>query len=752
MIKESEAQYRAIFESMQEVFFVCEIIRDGAGKPFDIRYLDVNPACLMRARRKREEMVGHTYLELFPPNPTFENWCSHFARVTLSGESDHFELFAEATGLYFEVTAITLRPGQCAVIMKDISENKRADAQLRESEANFRALFNNNHAPMLLVDPETGKIVDANTAASVFYGWSLSEIKTKNIDEINILTHAEVKAEMQKALKEQRQSFLFKHRLANNQVCDVEVFSGPIKYSGRTLLYSIIHDITDRKQTEETLRQNEIRYRSLFENMLNGFAYCQMIYDPEGVAQDFIYLNVNRAFEKQTGLKDVAGKKASEVIPGIRESDTGLLEIYGRVAFTGVPETFEIYVEAMKMWFSISVYSPQKTYFVAVFDVITERKQSEEEIRNLNAALERRVQERTAELSDLFNNAPCGYHSLDENGVFVKINDTELNWLDLTREELIGKKRFIDLVTPASALHFQLNFPIFKARGWIQDLEFDMLRRDGSILPVLVNATAIHDANGHLLMSRSTVIDNSARKKSEQLKQEAQARLEAANKELEAFAYSVSHDLRAPLRGIDGWSLALSEDYREKLDETGRQYIDVVRSETQRMGQLIDDLLKLSRLTRVEMQQNDVNLSGMAQTIVRRLQKTQPDRSVEWIIQPDLMANGDAHLLEIALTNLLSNAFKFTGKQSQARIEMGRLQMDGKETYFIRDNGAGFNMAFAKNLFGAFQRMHRQSDFPGTGIGLATVQRIIHRHGGQIWAEAEKNVGATFYFTLEETA
>ena len=238
----------------------------------------------------------------------------------------------------------------------------------------------------------------------------------------------------------------------------------------------------------------------------------------------------------------------------------------------------------------------------------------------------------------------------------------------------------------------------------------------------------------------------------EQRVHERTAELESANKELEAFSYSVSHDLRAPLRGIDGWSAVLLDEYSHQLDEKGRQSLGRVRSETQRMGQLIDDLLRLSRVTRVEMKRGLVNLSEIARMVAARLQESDVQRPVDFIIQPGLTDVGDPNLLEIVLTNLLSNAYKFTTRQPQARIEFGRELIEGNEAYFIRDNGAGFDMTYAKNLFGAFQRMHKQSDFPGTGIGLATVQRIIHRHGGRVWAEAKKNQGATFYFTLQETA
>jgi len=224
----------------------------------------------------------------------------------------------------------------------------------------------------------------------------------------------------------------------------------------------------------------------------------------------------------------------------------------------------------------------------------------------------------------------------------------------------------------------------------------------------------------------------------------------AANKELEAFSYSVSHDLRAPLRGIDGFSLALLEDYGEKLDEEGRDHLQRVRAATQRMGVLIDDLLNLSRVTRSEMRMEKADLGAIAGSIAAELQRTQPERRAEFRIEANLVAFADSHLLRISLENLLGNAWKFTSKREATSIEVGRTIREGEPAYYVRDNGAGFDPAYAHRLFGAFQRLHDKSDFPGTGVGLATVQRIIHRHGGRIWAESAPDKGATFYFTLPE--
>ncbi|BAY47142.1 GAF sensor signal transduction histidine kinase [Scytonema sp. HK-05] len=231
--------------------------------------------------------------------------------------------------------------------------------------------------------------------------------------------------------------------------------------------------------------------------------------------------------------------------------------------------------------------------------------------------------------------------------------------------------------------------------------------------------------------------------------QRAIIELEAVNKELEAFSYSVSHDLRAPLRSIDGFSQALLEDCHDQLNANGQDYLRRIRAATQRMGQLIDDLLNLSRVTRSEMYLEPVDLSLLASSICTELQQSQPERQVEFVIQTGLLAQGDIRLLRVLLVNLLNNAWKFTSKHTQARIEFRVSKSEsGVPVYFVRDDGAGFDMTYTHKLFGPFQRLHNMRDFPGNGIGLATVQRIVHRHGGRVWAEGEVERGATFYFTL----
>jgi signal transduction histidine kinase len=241
-----------------------------------------------------------------------------------------------------------------------------------------------------------------------------------------------------------------------------------------------------------------------------------------------------------------------------------------------------------------------------------------------------------------------------------------------------------------------------------------------------------------------------AQDKLEQRVIERTAELEAANKELEAFSYSVSHDLRAPLRSIDGFSQALLEDYGDKLDAQGQSDLRRVRAASQRMAQLIDDMLGLARVTRDEMRREDLDLSDLVREIAAEIQTTQPDRQMDFAIAKSAKANGDVRLLGIVLENLLRNAWKFTGKRPHGKIEFGIDPNNGTPVYFIRDNGAGFDMTYSSKLFGVFQRLHDMTEFKGTGIGLATVQRIIRRHGGRVWAEGKVEEGATFYFTLSQ--
>jgi PAS domain S-box-containing protein len=346
----------------------------------------------------------------------------------------------------------------------------------------------------------------------------------------------------------------------------------------------------------------------------------------------------------------------------------------------------------------------------------------------------------------------------DEQYRIVQVNDRALEAYGFTQDEIIGMN-FSDLIAANDPAVFRNQINSVIEKGSI-NTEGRHRRKDGSEFPVEVSARLFKiEEAGYL---QAIIRDISERKQKEDEIQKLNASLEKrveertkelenANKELESFAYSVSHDLRAPLRGIDGWSQALVEDYQDKLDEKGQNILSRIRSETQRMGQLIDDLLKFSRETRGELKLEDVDLTRIVQTVTVRLQQANPGRQIKFLTQQDLHARCDSHLMEMALSNLLENAVKFTSKTEQPLILFGEILQQGKKVYFVRDNGVGFDMAHVDKLFKVFQRLHKPSEYPGTGIGLATVQRIINRHGGRIWVEAQIDVGATFYFTLKES-
>lgn len=594
---------------------------------------------------------------------------------------------------------------------------------------------------------------------------------------------------------------------------DGTLFAGrleSVKFGKEQLRVTLI-DVTERRKIEEALERSEKLYHSLFENMIDGYAFCQMIFE-NGLPHDFVYLHVNEAFERLTGLTNVSGKRVTEVIPGIRESNPELFEIYGRVSLNGKAEKFEVYLPELSRWFSVSVYSPQRDYFVAVFENITGRKQLENyqlltseilSILNDSSKIADSINSILSLVQRKFGIEAVGirllngddYPYFSQNG-FTKdflFTENTLSMRDGKGDVCRDKDGNISLeCTCGLVLSGKTDpaNPLFTAGGsaWtndslpILDIPADQDPRlhprnrcihEGFQSIALIPIRANHEIVGLLqlndrkkncftiemiqFLERLTESIGVAliRKQSEEkinslnvsLAQRA-TELEAVNKELESFSYSVSHDLRAPLRSMAGFSTALLEDYSQKLDDEGKQYLKHIQDSSELMARLIDDLIKLSRVTRNDINYDKVNFSDMAQQVVEELAKVDPTRKVKVIITQDVIAYGDRNLLRIVLDNLIGNAWKFSSKTAEPRIEIGSMELKGKLTYFVRDNGIGFDMTYADKLFKPFQRLHVASEFPGTGIGLATVQRIIRRHGGEVWVESKVGEGATFFFTL----
>ena len=344
----------------------------------------------------------------------------------------------------------------------------------------------------------------------------------------------------------------------------------------------------------------------------------------------------------------------------------------------------------------------------------------------------------------------------NDDGVIVYANPAVESVLGYRADELIGEpvEVLVPMVLHSEHRSHRVDYhasPGRRAMGFGSDLR--AVHRDGREIAVAISLGFTQTPAGKFVIS--TIQDlTELRLRDRAIIDELNARIahnsevSQLNMELEAFSYSVSHDLRAPLRVIDGFSHVLEEDYSDRLDVYGRDCVQRIRRSAQRMGALIDDLLKLSRITRADMVARDVDVSAMVRGIAENLIAEDPARQIELKISDGLWASGDNSLLRIAFENLMSNAFKFTTSRSPARIEVGQTECDGSAAIYVRDNGAGFDMSYAGKLFGAFQRLDNAKEFPGTGIGLATVQRVINRHGGKVWAEAEPDRGATFYLTL----
>ena len=365
-------------------------------------------------------------------------------------------------------------------------------------------------------------------------------------------------------------------------------------------------------------------YRELLLNMPSGLAYHRLIRDESGKAVDLEFSEVNPAFERITGIPigTASGSKITELLPEIKNDPFDWIGYYDKVARTGEPVTIEQYSYSLKAWYMVELFPKDSDTLTAIFFDITKLKATEQELRSLNEELEKRVEEKTRELS-------------------------------------------------------------------------------------------------------------------------------AINNELQSFAYSVSHDLHAPLRAVDGFSSVLLEQYSDRLDETGKHYLERMRLGASRMGCLIDDLLNLSRITQHPLAPQDVNLTSLAHEIIDEITGEAPQRPVQFTVADNLVAYADPGLMRVVLTNLLTNAWKFTEMKDPAVIEVSAISDDDDQVFFVRDNGIGFDMQYADKLFAPFQRLQSAEEFQGSGIGLSIVQRIIHQHSGRIWAESSLGHGATFFFTLK---
>ena len=654
---------------------------------------------------------------------------------------------------------------------------------------------------VVVADAHTGRIVVWNAAATRVFGYSSSQVLGHSW---TVIVPERLKAECEAGMARYQITghgpYIDFHTVLelpavrkDGAEITIEIVLSPIESieglgeAGGRLVLAVIREVTERKEADKAIKESEERFHSLVQNTSDTIT----ILEADGTIR-----YVSPAVERMTGRtpqEQVGTNAFDSVHPDDRQRASGIFAEILRSPGLHPPLEFRVphkdgswrYLEHVV---TNLLDDPAVRGVVINSRDVTERKRAEEEVRRLNQGLEARVAERTIQLESalaeleqrerglreserqlrqLFENLADALFVHDERGRIVDCNAQACRALGYTREELL------ELSVADLAAHLISEQERQEKKGqtlWERAMrgepgklvgyeENELRRKDGTTFPVEVGVGAIEYQGRRLIFASARDITERKRAEEElrRLNEELEGRvrwrtaqLEAFNSELEAFSYSVSHDLRAPLRAIEGFSQILLEDYEDKLDEEGKLYLRRTKNASQRMGHLIDDLLNLSRMTRSEMRRESVDLSALVNAVVEELRGTWPEHDVEVVVEEGLVANGDESLLRVALQNLLGNAWKFTRDQPDPRIEFGMLEHEDAPAYFVLDNGVGFDMAYADKLFGAFQRLHSTGEFEGTGIGLAMVQRIIHRHDGRVWAEGETGKGATFFFTLSE--
>jgi PAS domain S-box-containing protein len=509
-----------------------------------------------------------------------------------------------------------------------------------------------------------------------------------------------------------------------------------------------VSDITLDQSPQEAPDESEVKYRQLFDHLIHGFAIQEIICDEHGKPCDFRILEVNRRWEEITGAKaeDVVGKTVRETFPGVEDY---WIEALGNVALTGEPARLESYARALDKHLDLSVFSPRKGQFASVCIDVTEQKRTLESLRRSEVRFRA-----------TFDRAGIGIALVDLSGRFQDCNAALQQMMGFTREELTTKT-FAEITHPEDRQkNLDVHEELVSGRRDHYSMEKRYVRKDGSTIWGRLNVSLVRDAEGKPDYSVGMVEDVTERKRAEEellrLNAELEQRvldrtaaLDSANKELEAFSYSVSHDLRAPLRHVTGFVNLLEQHAGTSMDDKSRRYAGIIADSARRMGRLIDDLLEFSRTGRAELKRTVFALTPLLEEVRRECLRDAEERNVQWKIGDLPEVAGDRSLVRLVFVNLVANALKFTRGRAVAEIEIGMGPSENDAVViFVRDNGVGFDPRYAAKLFGIFQRLHAAEEFDGTGIGLANVTRIVQRHGGRVWAEGAVGQGAAFFVSL----
>lgn len=703
------------------------------------------------------------------------------------GPLDLGGLHGLATSLWALVVVLVL--GQM------LQMRRRAEDAARESEIIYRGLFDAIDDAVVLVDRETNSLRDVNHAACVRYGYTRAEMQRMMITDLAVEPHKAREAMETAELGVQ----VLNHRKRDGSSFPVEIAHNEFNQNGRPMVVCVIRDATERKKSEEILssRERQLRLHNQALGQLSRSDVCEReslqaafqeitelatraleiervsiwLFDrgrTKIVCRDLYERSWNRhssglsffasdhfSYFKALSLNHVIAADDAVADPRTREFTATYLRPNSIASKLDAPILLQgqsIGVVCHEQAGQARNWSPEDEAFArAIADFVALALEAEGEKRAQQALRENEEWYRA-----LYEDLPSMCFTLDDGGKILSVNRYGLEHLGYSAAELIGQPVLTlfheeDREAVKQKLALCLEFPE-KIREW----EFRKVCKDGQVIWVRENVRVRRGADDHLFflvvcedITERRRAEEQARRFNMELERqvaERTAQLQLANKELEAFSYSTSRDLRTPLSSIMEFSEALLGDYAGKLDPQAEDYLKRIQTAGKRISQLFDALLYLSRITCREMRRTIIDLSDIAQSIASDLQAANPDRRVELIIAPELKADADPALMRILLENLLGNAWKYTAHAKHARIEFGAISENGARTFFVRDNGAGFNDDLAQTRFMAFHRLHSNQEFTGEGIGLTVVNRIMQRHGGSVWAEGEVDKGATFYF------